>query len=144
MKANIFVLTFAAFVLTACTTTRDITDNPGKMTDFRQGQEYRLKEAIYSQGGGLLCRFYGDTALEHKYRTAKPSWIDGVLDAGTLFQIQKITVTRSPETGKDTEIFAEVLSGDWKGRIVPITGLSTLKQGGSVVWDPNMLEPVKN
>ena len=141
MKITVFVILSGLLTLTACTSTQDVTAHPEKWTDFREGKIYQLKLAVYAQRGMMLCKFYGDKELEQKYRTAKPSWIEGFFERGTLIKIKKITVTRAPETGIDVEIFGEILSGNYKGETVTITRISTLKYGGPVVRDPDMLEP---
>src|SRR5260221_360396 len=107
MRIITFMVLLASGIMVSCSTTRDLTANPQRMTDFIVGQTYMLKEPAYLQRG-VLARF-NDKSLEARYRAARPSWVQAILERGTLLKIRKVQVSRAPEMGTWTNVYGEIL-----------------------------------
>lgn len=127
--------------LVACSSTRDISNAPGAMTDYVVGQSYQLKQSVFLQNG-TLNKFF-EKELENRFRTKKPSWIDGIIEASTPITIRKIEVSRAPELGKWTDVYAEIEKGAFKGRVIEISTISKRIPSGATFRDSNILEPIK-
>jgi len=135
-------LAIAVFLVTlSCSTRSDISQSPGPYSDYVMGKVYRLKVPVYIQGS-VLGRF-DDREREVRYRTAPPSWIQGILDPGTLLVISKIEKSRAPELGTWTDVYAEVLKGEQKGKVVQISEISHRRRDGSTVQNPSVVEIVQ-
>jgi hypothetical protein len=131
MKKSFAALMALAFVLAGCTT--DITKHPSSHTDFIVGQVYQLKKPVYLWGGKLML-----------IRSENPpANSEGVFAIGTTFVVRKVQVFRGPEVGTVTDVFAEVLSGQYKGMTVNITWVSNDLSTGYTKRDPDTLEPVE-
>ena len=117
----------------SCSSTTDITKNPAAMTDFVMGQVYALKKAVWIRQGTLLT-----------LRGKEPADSEGILSPGTKLVVRKAVVERSLEVGTYTDVFAEVLSGEHKGKTVNVGVISEVLKTGYTKRDPTMLEPVGN
>ena len=102
------------------------------MTDFVTGQVYVLKIPVWIWNGSLMT-----------LRDKEPADSEGVLSSGTKLVVRKAVVFRSPEVGTSTEVFAEVLTGDRKGKTVNVSRISQVLKTGYTKRDPTMLEPVE-
>src|SRR6266446_3102654 len=115
----------------SCSSTTDITKNSGAMTDFVIGQVYALKKSAWIWNGMLMT-----------LRDKEPADSEGVLGTGTKLIVRKAVVSRSPEVGTSAEVFAEVVTGDHKGRTVNVSRISQVLKTGYTKSDPTMIEPV--
>lgn len=103
------------------------------MTNFVVGQVYELRRPCWMRERTLLT-FHG----------REPADSEGMLRSGTKIQIQKVVVERGPEVGTYTDVFAEVLTGEHKGKIVNVGVISKILKNGYAKRDPEMLEPVRD
>lgn len=114
----------------SCSSTSDITRNPAKMTDFVVGQIYELKKPVFLLHGTIMDL------------DKKPVDSEGELNPGTKLAVRQVVVQRSLEVGTYTDVFAEVLGGKQKGKIVNVGVISEVLKTGYTKRDPTMLEPV--
>ena len=68
---------------------------------------------------------------------------EAMLTPGTILTVRKVEVDRSPEMGTLTDVYAEVTSGRFKGKVANVTWFSTLLKNGYVKRNPEALEPVE-
>jgi hypothetical protein len=115
--------------VTSCSSTTDITNNAARMTDFVFGQTYELKKPAYVWKGRLMPRELADS--------------EATLASGTILAIRKVEVDHSPEMGTITDVFAEVVAGQSKGRVVNVTWISEVLKTGYTKRNPEMLQPVE-
>lgn len=115
-----------------CSCTTDVTKSPSTRTDFVVGQSYELKKSTYLLHGSLMT-----------LREKAPADSEGTIPPGERVVVRKVRVFRSPELGTTTEVFAEVLSGSYKGRSVSLTAVSHVSASGYTQRDPSMLEIVE-
>ena len=113
----------------SCSSTTDITNNAVKMTDFVVGQTYELKKPAYFWKGRLM--------------PIEPADSEATLASGTILAIRKVEVDHSPEMGTITDVFAEVVAGQTKGRVVNVTWISEVLKTGYTKRNPEMFEPVE-
>ena len=57
--------------------------------------------------------------------------------------VRKVVVERSPEVGTYTDVFAEVLTGEHKGKTVNLGVISEVLKSGYTKRTPEMLESVE-
>ncbi len=122
----------ALLVIVCCSCTTDITKNPTSRTDFITGGIYEIKRAVWVRNGSLMT-----------LRDKEPLDSEGRIGPGTRVVVRQIMLFRSPEMGTHTEVFAEVLSGDFKGRTVDLSVISERSPTGYTRRDPAMLEAVQ-
>ena len=103
------------------------------MTDFIVGQVYSLQKAVWLSHGNLMT-----------LRDKEPHDSQGVMAPGARLAVRKVVVHRSPEIGTYTDVFAEVLTGQHKGKTVNVGVISKISKTGYTKRDPEMLEPVSN
>jgi hypothetical protein len=127
-----FLISLLALAAVSCSSTTDITRSPAQMTDFVVGQVYSLKKSTYLLHGSLMT-----------LRKKEPADSDGVINPGTGLVVRKVVVFRSPEVGTTTEVYAEVLSGEYKGKTVSVTAISEVLKTGYTKRNPVMLELVE-
>jgi hypothetical protein len=132
MSMRTFFIGVLLLAVVSCSSTTDITKNPAAMTDFVTGQVYVLKIPVWIWNGSLMT-----------LRDKEPADSEGVLSSGTKLVVRKAVVFRSPEVGTSTEVFAEVLTGDRKGKTVNVSRISQVLKTGYTKRDPTMLEPVE-
>jgi len=125
----VMMLTIALVATVSCVT--DISKNPSATTDFIPGQVYELKQSVYLVRGSLM---------QLKKRSADS---EGELNSGTRLIVRKIEKLKEPELGTVTDVFAEVLSGKLRGRIVNLITISESSRAGYTKRKPDMLELVK-
>jgi hypothetical protein len=126
MKNHIFLIS-VVIALSSCTT--DVTRHPAAMTDYVVGQHYELKQPAYIWNGRLVPRALYNSG--------------GMLTNGTRLAVRRVQVDRSPEMGTLTDVFAEIVNGESKGKTVNITWVSEVMKTGYTKRDPRMLEPVE-
>lgn len=129
MKALPISLLLIAVV--SCSSTTDVTKNPAPMTDFVVGQVYSLKRAAYLLQGSLMT-----------LRQKEPADSEGIMNPGARLVVRKVVVFRSAEVGTTTEVHAEILTGEHKGRTVSVTAVSEVLKTGYTKRKPEMLVPV--
>jgi hypothetical protein len=127
-----FFLSVLLVGVASCSSTTDITKNPTAMTDFVVGQVYALKQACWMRGQVLLT-----------LRGKEPADSEGTLSAGTKLVIRKVLVERSSEVGTYTDVFAEALTGEHRGKTVSVGTISKITKTGYAKCDPEMLERVE-
>jgi hypothetical protein len=132
MRMRIIFIGILLLSVVSCSSTTDITKNPAAMTDFVMGQVYALKKAVWIREGTLLT-----------LRGKEPAGSEGILSPGTKLVVRKAVVERSLEVGTYTDVFAEVLSGEHRGKTVNVGVISEVLKTGYTKRDPTMLEPVE-
>ena len=130
MKSLSIALLLLAVV--SCSSTTDMTKNSAQMTDFVVGQVYSLKKPTFLLHGSLMT-----------LRQKEPADSEGVMSPGARLVVRKVVVFRSPEVGTTTEVYAEVLTGEHKGKTVSVTAISEILRTGYTKRKPEMLEPVE-
>jgi hypothetical protein len=113
---------------------RDVSRHPRDSTDFRVGQVYQLKvPAFIVANTGLVM-------TEEAGRRA-PIEVETFLDPGTYFTVRQIVAVKDRTDGPRTEIYAEIVTGPRKGRLVNLRTAS-LSDGATGVTrlDPAVLE----
>jgi hypothetical protein len=126
LKKPCLIYTLLILILSSCTT--EVTQNPSSATDFVLGQAYELKRPAWMKNGALLT-----------LRDKAPPDSEGVLSQGTKLLVRKVERMRGPEHGTTTEVYAEVISGSFKGKIVDISVISERLKTGFTRRDPEML-----
>lgn len=121
------------FLLGGCSIRRDITRNPGDMTDFVPGQVYELKQSTWVWKGRLMT-----------LREKEPLDSEGIVPAGTRLAISKIEFNKSFETGPYTKVYSEILTGNFRGQTIDVSVISNSTQSGYTKRDPEMLVPVED
>jgi hypothetical protein len=96
----------------------DSSRQTGKLSDFRVGNIYQLKVDAY-----LLARTGLVMTVEEAQQRA-PAEAEALLEAGTYFKVRQIVAAKDRTTGPRTEIYAEVISGAKKGRVVNLRTVS--------------------
>ncbi len=132
--------------MASCSSTQDVTKNPSAMTDFIVGQTYKLKQPVFVHGGKLknLGQMGTPKTLE-EFKAKRPSFVEGVLEAGTGVTIRRVEIFREPMTGNVTDVFGEILSGEQKGKLVNVTWISKQDlKTGYTKRDPTILEPLED
>ena len=124
------IYTLLALILSSCTT--EVTQNPASATDFVVGQAYELKRPAWMRNGALLT-----------LRDKEAADSEGVLSPGTRLLVRKVEILRGPEHGTTTEVYAEIISGNSKGKIVDISVISERLKTGFTKRDPEMLRVVE-
>ena len=119
-------------IMVACGCQSDVTKNPTRWTDFAVGRVYELEKPVFILAGGLMT-----------WRGQEPLDSEGKLIPGTKLLIKQAVVFRSPEIGTYTQVYAEVLDGEKKGRTVSVTHISEWLQSGYTKRDPEMLKLVE-
>jgi hypothetical protein len=132
MSMRTFFIGAMLLAVVSCSSTTDITRNPAAMTDFVIGQVYALKKPVWISEGTLLT-----------LRGKEPADSEGVLNPGTKFVVRKAVVERGLEMGTSTEVYAEILTGERKGKTVNVSVISQRMKTGYTKRDPTMLEPVE-
>ena len=114
--------------------TRDMSQDPRSVTDYRVGNVYQLKvDAFLLSKTGLLM-----TTEEAGKRPE--AGVEAVVPSGTYFKLRQIVSVRGDEPR--TEIYAEIITGPNMGRIVNLrTASLTDNQRGTTRRDPAVLEP---
>jgi hypothetical protein len=100
------------------------------MTDYVVGATYELRQPAYFWNGVLMGRYLADS--------------NGMLPAGSRLVVRRVVVERAPEMGTFTDIYAEILTGEQKGKTVSISFISRPSdKKGYVGRDPQMLSLVE-
>ena len=120
------------WVVVSCSSATDMTRNPARMTDFTVGQVYSTKKPTFLLHGSLMT-----------LREKEPADSEGVMVLGARLVVRKVVVFRSPEVGMTTEVYAEVLTGEHKGRTVSLTAISESSKTGYTRRMPEVLELVE-
>ena len=104
-------------VLSGCQT-RDMSDRPSQVTDFRVGHVYQLKVRAFILGRtGLLMTM-------EQADQQPPAEVEALLEPGTYFKVRQIVSVNDRSTGPRTEIYAEIISGPKTGRVVNLLTIS--------------------
>jgi hypothetical protein len=125
MLVNISTYILIVLMLTSCSSTRDITKHPAAKTDFQVGKLYVLRNGVLVFAGKLmpLGTLGSPTTLE-KARQNLPSQVEALLEPGTSLLVRKVVTESNPKVGKLTDVYAEVLNGKLKGRLVNLRPVS--------------------
>jgi hypothetical protein len=120
-------------LLSGCAT-RDMSQDPASVTDYRVGNVYQLKvDAFLLSKTGLLM------TMEEAGKRPEAG-VEAVVPAGTYFKLRQIVSVRGDEPR--TEIYAEIISGPSTGRIVNLrTASLTDSQRGTTRRDPAVMVP---
>ena len=126
-------LTLCWLLLCSCAT-RDMSQDPRSVTDYRVGNVYQLKvDAFLLSKTGLLI-------TKEEAGKRPEAGLEAVVPAGTYFKLRQIVSVRGDEPR--TEIYAEIITGPNTGRIVNLrTASLTDSQRGTTRRDPTVLEP---
>jgi hypothetical protein len=120
-------------LLSGCAT-RDMSQDPRSVTDYRVGNVYQLKvDAFLLSKTGLLM------TMEEAGKRPEAG-VEAVVPAGTYFKLRQIVSVRGDEPR--TEIYAEIITGPNTGRVVNLrTASLTDGERGTTRRDPTVLVP---
>jgi hypothetical protein len=142
---NLIALFFAALAVIGCANTGVIRSAPVK-TDFLLERSYRLTVGVLlaSQSGSLMpLGTFGSSSNLEEARRKLPAQAEGILEPGTLLLIRRVVTSSNPTVGKLTDIYAEIQTGVFKGRIVNVRTISDADWNtGSTRRDNKFLEPL--
>ena len=125
MKTKIAMLLLILPIVLSCSSTKDITQNPASHTDFIVGKEYQLRKGalVFTDKLMPLGTLGSPTTLEAA-RKNLPKQIDALIEPDTVLVIRKVVLSHNPQVGTITDVFAEVISGSSKGRLVNVRTIS--------------------
>ena len=115
--------------------TRDMSNRPGQVTDFRVGHVYQLKVRTFVlAGSGLMMTM-------EEARQQPPAQVETLLEPGTYFKVRQNVSVNDRATGPRTEIYAEIISGPKTGRVVNLRTVSLTDASGMTRRNPAVLVP---
>ena len=129
------LLAFVVLPLLSGCKTRDMSDRPGQVTDFRVGHVYQLKVRTF-----VLART-GLTMTMEDAQQQPPAEAEALLEPGTYFKVRQILSVNDRSSGPRTEIYAEIISGPKSGRVVNLRTISLTDSSGMTRRHPGVLEP---
>ncbi len=147
LPPKIIVLLAVVFGLVACSSTKDITRNPTTMTDFVVGDVYRLKRAgfLLNDSSAIMpLGILGSSTNADEARHNLPLQVDAFVEPNTLLRVQKIVLSRNFMVGRLTDIYAEIIDGSLRGRVVNLRTISKDDWNtGYTALDSEQIERIK-
>ena len=127
-------LTLCLLVLLAGCNTSGTSRRAAKMTDFRVGDIYELRqEAFILAHTGMLM------AVQEAQRK-RAAEVEALLETGTRFAVRQIILVNYHGTVPRTDVYAEIVSGPMAGRVVNLRTASIQQPGtGATQRDPAVL-----
>ena len=129
---KIVSIALMTLMLVSCNSATNITIRPNEMTDFVIGQVYVLKKPCWMHGKALFT-----------LREKEPADSEGILSAGTKLVVRKVVVEHGVEVGTYTDVFCDVLTGEYSGTSVNVGVISTILKSGYAKRDPEILKPLE-
>jgi len=139
------IVMIATSLVVSCSSTQDMTDNPSAVTDFVVGKEYSLKQPVFVSAGILKkLGLMGTPKTVEGFKANPPSFVEAVLEPGTTLKIRRVETFRERMSGNVTDVFAEIMSGPNRGKLVNVTWISKQDlKTGYTKRDPATLEPLQ-
>ena len=146
MKQNPLLILWAFLalpvIICSCSSTKDVSRDPEKHTDFRVGQTVQLGQDVFLDKATL---FPMELLPFPKSNGSMPSWIEGTVKSGTKLKITRISFHYSPMAINVTDVFAQIISGEFSGRVVNVAWISERNSTtGYTKRNPKYLERIED
>lgn len=121
------IVVISAIITASCSS--NITANPKGKTDYVVGKVYVLQKPTYLWDGDSLLPLRGK----------EPADSDGIVPKGAKIAVRKVVWERGGDAGTFIVVFAEILTGDQRGKVVSITAISDTSKYGYTKRNPALV-----